>query len=768
MDKKELLIKFQNEWQKHYDLEVFRRHGFQRRKCKKCGRSFWSIEERDVCGDPACTGYSFIGNPVGKRRDYVDTWKAIEKYFVDNGHTSIKPFPTVARWRDDLYFTVASINDFQPYVVNGELEPIANPLIVPQPCIRFNDIDNVGVTGRHYTNFVMIGQHAFNKDRLFYWKDEALEHDIRYLTEVLRIPKEEIVFHEDVWVGGGNFGPSIEYFVRGLELGNCVFMQYEELPDGSYRELRTKVIDMGAGLSRLAWITNGNPMSYEIVFKAPYEYLVAINNIRIDQELYLKYAKIAGGLNVDEISYDEYRRMLSDFSDEDLEQIDKLKAIFAILDHSSTLLMTIRDGMLPSNSGGGYNLRIIARRMFEFIDKYQLDVDFYKLLELHMDNWSGLFDYYRDGIESTIKIIDKERVRYENNKKNVRKALDKYRDKELKMDDIIVLYESEGVPIDMIEKEFNIRIDYNFYNNLKRDTKKRKEGSERVLDYPATERLYYYRPRDSEFEAMVIGIESDGIVLDRTLFYPEGGGQVGDTGYIDDERVVDTKKYGNVIVHVVQNPSRFRVGQRVIGRVDLDRRYLITKHHTAAHILTQVAYEILGVHVWQAGAYKSHDKAHMDITHYERIDLDTLIKIERKVNEIIFSGLPVVVEEMDRNLAEHKYGFRIYQGGAVPGKRLRVVRVGDYDVQVCGGTHNMLNSTQEIGFFKIIKSKSISDGIQRIEFKVERAALEYLQELELTLRKDAEQLNTDLWELGKTALKFFNRWKEEKKKRNVS
>lgn len=763
MDKKELLNRFQLDWKQHYDLEVFKEYGFMRKKCRKCNRTFWTTDpERELCGDPSCVGYSFIDNPVGIKRRYVDTWKAIEKYFVDTGHTSIKPYPTVARWRDDLYFTVASINNFQPYVVNGELEPVANPLIVPQPCIRFNDIDNVGVTGRHYTNFVMIGQHAFNTDKLFYWKNEAVRHDINYLTRILGIPIEEIVFHEDVWIGGGNFGPSVEYFVRGLELGNVVFMQYEELSDG-YRELKTKVIDMGAGLSRLAWITNGNPMSYEIVFDIPFRYLVEKNSINIEPELYLKYAKIAGKLNVDEVSYEEYRKLLSEFNDHDMLELDRLKAIFAILDHSSTLLFTIRDGMLPSNSGGGYNLRIIARRMFEFIDRYNIDVDFHKLLELHIENWKGLFDDYKEGIESTANIIEKEKRRYKENLKKVEKVIEKYRSKSLEMKDIIYLYESEGVPMDILQKEFGVRLDYNFYNMLRKEEKKKVQQT-RVLDYPATIKLYYDFPLQEEFEATVIGIENDGIVLDRTLFYPEGGGQVGDTGYIEGVVVKDTKKYGNVILHILDDTSKFKLGQKIRGKVDIERRMLITKHHTAAHILTRAAYEVLGSHVWQAGAYKSYDKAHMDITHYERITHEQLLKIENMVNTIIFRGLPINVEELDRNIAEHRYGFRIYQGGAIPGKKVRVVKTGNFDVQVCGGTHNMLNNTNQIGFFKIVKSKSISDGVQRIEYLVERPALEYIQRLESTLRKDAEILNTDIWELGKTAIKFFKKWKEERKK----
>jgi len=746
MDKKELNFKFSKEWEKHYNLETFKKYGFKRQICKKCGRAFWSIIERNICGDPSCSGYSFIGNPIGIKREYVETWKAVEKYFVDNGHTSIKPFPTVARWRDDLYFTIASINNFQPYVVNGELEPIANPLIVPQPCIRFSDIENVGVTGRHYTNFVMIGQHAFNKEKLFYWKEEAIDHDIQYLTKVLGIPLEEIVFHEDVWIGGGNFGPSLEYFVRGLELGNCVFMQYQETPTG-YKELNTKVIDMGAGLSRLAWITNGNPTSYEIVFKIPYEYLK--KEIEIDYDEYLRFSKIAGSLNIDEIDKQTYKNLIKDF---DLKKIEQIQAIFAILDHTSTLLFTIKDGMFPSNSGGGYNLRVIARRMFNFIEKYNWELDFYKILELHIENWRGLFDEYSEGIDITGLLIEEEYKRYKANKEKIQKIINKYKGKNITEEQARILYESEGVPKDMIKEYFNIDIE------VKETSKQNKKDI--VLDFPETVALYY--DNIDIFEATVIGIYDNMLILDKTGFYPESGGQVGDTGFINGIRVLDTKKFGNVIGHIMERMD-FKIGEKVIGKVDLARRYEISKHHTAAHILTKACYEILGKHVWQAGAYKGENEAHMDITHYKRLEFDEIQAIERRVNEIIWKKYNIEIEVLPRNIAEQKYGFRIYQGGAVPGKHLRVVKIGDYDIEVCGGTHNMLNNTSEIGFFKITKSKSISDGVQRIYFKVGKAALDYIQYLEKELSISASYLKTDIWNLGKTAIKFFEEWKKIRK-----
>ena len=190
------------------------------------------------------------------------------KIFNKLGYTPIPRYPVAARWREDTDFVQASIYDFQPYVVSGEVKPPANPLIIGQPCIRFNDIENVGITGQHYTSFIMIGQHAFNSKEtgLFYWKDEALEHDFNYLTKVIGVKKEDLTFQEEIWAGGGSFGPSIEYTAHGLELGNCVFMQYKELENGKSEELKTKVIDMGAGLERLAWYSNGTPTSYDITF----------------------------------------------------------------------------------------------------------------------------------------------------------------------------------------------------------------------------------------------------------------------------------------------------------------------------------------------------------------------------------------------------------------------------------------------------------------------------------------------------------------------
>ncbi|HLD75765.1 MAG TPA: alanine--tRNA ligase-related protein, partial [Candidatus Norongarragalinales archaeon] len=332
--------------------------GYSRKQCKSCKTHFWTLDpDREICADSKCVGYGFIGKPT-KRLGYTETWAEIAKYFKKQGHTEIKRYPTVCRWRDDLYFTNASIIDFQPYVVSGEIEPPANPLIVPQTSLRFGDITNVGVTGSHYTCFVMFGQHAFNSKKTgnFYWKDEALHHDFTYVTKVLGAKKEEVIFKEDVWAGGGTFGPCIEYFCNGLELGNCVFMQFKELGGGKFEELSTRVIDMGAGLERLAWFTNGNPTSYEITFGQVAEKMKKAAGIDIDKKLLLEFAKLSGSLNVDEASnIGEQKKKIAKqlgFDEKELfSTMRRLQAVYAIADHTKTILYTATDGMLPSNAG---------------------------------------------------------------------------------------------------------------------------------------------------------------------------------------------------------------------------------------------------------------------------------------------------------------------------------------------------------------------------------------------------------------------------------
>ena len=266
--KEQLRNNFSKDYKKYYKVSLFEEKGFKRQRCEKCNRYFWALSQRKTCPDSSCQKYEFIGTTT-KKIDYLKTWDIIEKFFVKNKHKSIKSYPVVCRWFPGLYYTVASIVAFQRSV-NGKtvFEFPENPLIVPQQCLRFNDIPNVGVTGRHNTNFIMIGQHALYNEKMKtgYWKDKCIELDFSLLTKEMKIKEDDVVFMEDVWLGPNAFGYSLEYFVKGLELGNAVFTEFVGTPE-KFTQMEQKVIDMGAGLERFTWLMNGTPTCYDSIYE---------------------------------------------------------------------------------------------------------------------------------------------------------------------------------------------------------------------------------------------------------------------------------------------------------------------------------------------------------------------------------------------------------------------------------------------------------------------------------------------------------------------
>ena len=387
MNKEELRKKFSQEPEKYYKVRLFDELGFVRRHCKNCGKFFWTLTDRQVCPDTTCQEYEFIGNsPTKVKLDYVETWNAIEKFFVKNGHASVRSYPVVNRWFPGLYFTIASISAFQRSVMGETVfEFPYNPLIIPQVCLRFNDIPNVGVTGRHSTSFVMIGQHSLYDGKNGYWKDRCIDLDFKLLTEIFKIDPREISFVEDVWVGPNAFGYSLEYFVRGLELGNAVFTEFLGTPD-KYTIMKDKIIDMGAGLERFAWLINATPTSYDSIFGPVIDKLKT--KIQYDKELFFKYSKVAGNIDLENVrNFIDVKKKISQQLNvnfkELLEKTQQIEAAYAICDHSKTLLYAINDGLLPSNVGGGYNLRVILRRALSFIEEFDLDIDLFDVCKMH-------------------------------------------------------------------------------------------------------------------------------------------------------------------------------------------------------------------------------------------------------------------------------------------------------------------------------------------------------------------------------------------------
>ena len=748
MDKKEILSKFSADPERYYKVKLFENEGFERKSCATCKRFYWTIDGNRVnCPDHSDDTYSFIGNPPTKRRfDYTQAWKEVESFFVKNGHTSVNRYPVVCRWRDDLYFTIASIVDFQRVMGSKVVfEFPANPLVVPQTCLRFKDLENVGVTGRHFSSFCMIGQHSIpNSDG--YWKDECVDLDYRLITEQFAVDKKEVVFVEDVWEGGGSFGSSLEFFVKGLELGNAVFTEFQgDL--SNYKTLDQQIIDMGAGLERFAWLTMGTPTAYDCCFGPITDNLLQQVGIDTKNELLVTYfTKIAKHLEQFSDLSDVRKHAVKSAGLTD-DQINKiitpLEGIYLIIDHIRTLIFAISDGALPSNVGGGYNLRMMLRRIISTMDRLSLKFDINEMIDTQIDYLKNTYPELERTREDIKIIIGIESGRYDNSKLRMEKIVSKLEQKP-GVDDLIRLYESDGVTPDYL-KEMKVISDIpsTFYSKLSElhQSKKQKEQDQISLDgLPETE-LLYYADDPKEFNANVLKSFDKYVILDKTSFYARGGGQEPDHGTIGEFEVVDVTKHGDIVVHELKNgiPDE---GNTVSCLVDSKRRDSITKNHTSTHILNSSTRNVLGSWVWQHSAFKDEDHARLDITHHSALTDDEIIKIEKLANSIVDKNMSVTIDNFDRGTAEQKYGFKIYQGGIVPVKSVRIVSIEDFDIEACGGTH--VKKTGEIELIKITRAKRIQDGVVRIEFVSGATALDYTKQHDANMTKKSTELKEKL------------------------
>ena len=731
MEKKEILSKFSSDPERYYKVRLFEEQGFNRRSCEICKRFFWTLDENRInCPDHSDDTYSFIGNPpTNKRFDYTQAWKEVESFFKKNGHTSVNRYPVVCRWRDDLYFTIASVVDFQRVMGSKVVfEFPSNPLVVPQTCLRFKDLENVGVTGRHFSSFCMIGQHSIPNEN-GYWKDECINLDFNLLTQQFGIGKKEITFVEDVWEGGGSFGSSLEYFVKGLELGNAVFTEFQgDL--SNYKTLDQRIIDMGAGLERFAWITMGTPTAYDCCFGPITKKLIQDSGIDADSTILTPYfTEIAKNLELyDDLAMVRKNTIKSTgLSEEQIEKIiTPLEGIYLIIDHIRTLIFAISDGALPSNVGGGYNLRIMLRRIISTMSRLKLEFDLNEIIDIQIDYLKNTYSELEKTREDVKEIISIETRRYDSSKQRMQKIASKL-DNEPNVEDLIRLYESDGVTPEYL-KEMKVisEIPSTFYAKLSdlHQSKKQKEQTNLPLEgIPDTE-LLFYGDDPREFDAKVLKAFENFIVLDKTAFYARGGGQEPDHGKIGECEIIDITKHGNIIVHEIKGKIP-KNGDTVSCMVDTKRRDGITKNHTSTHIINTSARSVLGSWVWQHSAFKEEDHARLDITHHSALTDNDVIKIEQTANSIIEKSIPVKIENLDRGTAEQKYGFRIYQGGVVPVKSVRIVSIGDLDIEACGGTH--VANTSDIEEIKITKTKRIQDGVVRIEFVSGNSAKEFVR-----------------------------------------
>ncbi|EEZ92474.1 MAG: Alanine--tRNA ligase [Candidatus Parvarchaeum acidiphilum ARMAN-4] len=564
--------------------------GLKRYKCTICGKNFWSFNEKDKCGDVDCIGeYTFFNTKISSlQSSYKDIWDGFSSFFKKKGHKEIKRYPVVARWRDDIYFVEAAIDDFAPYVIKGIAEPPANPLVVPQICLRFNDINNVGLSGRHLTSFIMAEEAAFNTTKKkTYFDKEAIKYITDWILTGLKIKKEELTFIEDAWVGAGYAGSCLEYFAGGLELGNQVYMRYV-INENKLEEIPTKTIDMGAGLERWSWVTNNTPTIYEATFPKVVEYIKKKVGVSYDdKKIKLAYEYI-GKIDFEKTGIEEAIKAVARDTKTNENEIKKMlsdmQAVYSIADHSRTLLVAIHDGALPSNVGGGYNLRNILRRALNFIRSKNWDLDINDVIEEHKKEFGSWFEELKK--TDTKGVIDKEIERYndfrERNYKFISSLLDK---KEIDEKQMIELYESRGITIDDIKtvaetEDKQITLPEKFYSDINKAKKRKEEKKDYsfIEGLEKTKKMFYdEKLKTSKAKIMKI-VKPDKIILNQTIFYPEMGGQKSDRGKIKNSNVINVEIKDDIIIHYLDKINELEEKEEV--EMEIERRNKRTSKKT--------------------------------------------------------------------------------------------------------------------------------------------------------------------------------------------
>ena len=812
------------------DLAVFHDNGYVRKQCRVTELWFWTCDSaRETCGDTPEDEYTFIGAPLiegfnQRGKALKDAMReAFIGFFVDRDHARIDPYPVLARWRDDIHLTIASIADFQPHVTSGAVQPPANPLAVSQPCIRLTDVDAVGRSGRHLTTFEMMAHHVFNRPEEgveIYWMEQCVEHCHRMLTETFGIDSSEITYVENPWCGGGNAGAAVEVIVGGLELATLVFMDMEEHSEGEielkgdrYRTMPLQIIDTGYGLERFCWAAAGTPTIYEAIYPETVAWLKELSGFEsvanqwpsLDLDRLLsEMSRLNGIMNIEagvdgEKLVNIFLKRLAErgveVSSEQFSSItEPLANIYAIPDHLHALCNMLGDGLVPSNAKAGYLARMLARRVLRMRDELNIDVPLADLATHHLDvNLGGhLNKQTRNGL-LTILALEEERyaemLRKGGNviqtqlKSLPRDATD------IPDEHLFTLNDSHGLAPDMAItlaraagwEAVSLRTGFSAemaerHARLAKEAAKASTAGGHVLNvssHPATLPLYYESVYDSTFEADLLAtLPANGhgpkgathvVVLASTLFYPEGGGQEGDRGQLQQDDVVvsvlDTQKVGDVIVHFTDGPLEGT--NAVTGRLDWKRRKQLMDHHTAVHIVGGAARRLLGPHIFQAGSNLTAESGRLDITHYHRLTRADLDAMEDMANAVLSEVRATEKSELNRRDADLVHGFDLYQGGAPKGDSIRILKIADHDIQACGGTHH--DEPGQMGSIRIVRSSAVQDGVERLHIVAGEAALAYARSQDELVRLSSEVFGVHADDLPKAAARFFSEWKDQRK-----
>lgn len=779
-----------------YENRFFLENGFVRKLCPGSNEYFWTQDpERVYGGTQPGVQYTFIGKKVF---DGAYTLRELREravnWYATQGHAPMQSYPVLASlWRDDLLFNSASICDFQPHVIERQLLPPANPVVVPQKCVRLNDLENIGRSGRHLSSFTMLGHHAFNfeGEPEIYWIDRTVELCHRFFTEELGANGEAITYVESVWAGGGNAGPCVEVIYEGIEIATLVFMCLKEVEAPGkydikgvhYDDMPTRVVDTGYGIERIVWASQGTPNIYEAVSPGFVKALQEKTGVELRGELIDAYfAKMSSEDIEDPLEYERVQaRIASELGVTPKElatAVRPVETIFTICDFTRTLLLMLNDHVLPSNKDAGYMVRHLAKRIMTMISEEDLPVTAEEVMGLQYDFLVQDFPELEGKRDTVVDIMRVEQERHESTMqrghgqliKEIQQLQKKGR-KTFPEEKIFFYYDTLGLPVPYIREvveansDLELEISRDFWDKFfKKNMDLGQKSSKPSLPSLSqdTRRLYYEDPYATDADAKIIHAQGQWLALDQTLFYPDGGGQPADHGVIrvgsESFVVEDARVHNGVVFHKINR----EVPQELVGEgahleLDWARRYQLMKAHSTTHLLNATLKQVLGFHVRQMGAQKGVDATRFDISHYQTIGPDQIAEIEERVNEAIFAGAPISTEVMERGKAESKYGFFIYQGGFVPFDNLRIVTVEGIDTEACAGTH--LRDIREASLFKLLGVSQIQNNVYRLRYSVAGGALSHFHDAEEVLGQIEAELGTAR---DVTAQKVKNLFKEAK------
>ncbi|MDI6785506.1 MAG: alanine--tRNA ligase [bacterium] len=714
-----------------------------------------------------------------------DIRESFLNYFAQRDHV-IKDSASLIPNDHNLLFTIAGMVPFKPLFL-GKIDPLPfTKAVSSQRCIRTNDIENVGYTARHHTFFEMLGNFSFGD----YFKEEAILWGWEFLTKELSLPKEklwvsiylddeeafsiwkkfisedrivrlgeednfwkmgdtgpcgpcsEILFDQGKDVGCGKSNCSVACDCdRFLELWNLVFTQYDRLHDGTLVPLPKKNIDTGMGLERLVAVMQGKSNNFETDLFMP-----IINDV--SESAKMPYGK-------------EEKRDIS---------------FKIIADHLRAIVFLIYDSILPSNEGRGYVLRSLMRRAIRQGKALGFSELFlYKLIPITIKTFSmPQLDKEREDISKVVKIEeDKFSKTLDMGLKILDEIIINCKNKDIKIisgKDVFKLYDTYGFPIDLtsdIAKEHNLKIDEEGFRSLMEEQKRRAKSARIVEDdlvvtnivsssfaHNAVSEFVGYEK--SEVAAKVLKLfknkkevsrafegEEAELVLDVTPFYGESGGQAGDRGFISSKNVKiqieDTQKINKIIIHkgkIIE--GQIAIGDKIWAKINQANRSQIAKNHTATHLLQAALRQVLGKHVKQSGSLVENIRLRFDFTHNSPLTSQELERVERIVNETIWRNFNV--EIFEKNIKEAKEMGAIALFEEEYSERVRIVKIGDFSIEFCGGTH--VKNTGNIGIFKLDSESGVAAGIRRIEALSEAKAYETTKLQEQYLLDVAEILKS--------------------------